>query len=190
MKIGTMVRSSLLALFIFSASSARADFTQWTVTTGSQPLLGTFGAITVTGTFDTGGPGTSSITAVETQPIGGGGTVSYTYTFSGPLDGPDYSDQDSQLPPPPPCILGCLPPGPPLTVTLHISTVGLGGAPGPYELSTSFEDGIEPYSGFVEATGTAMTTTTPEPSEWVPASALMAIGFAGLFVKRMRQRRP
>lgn len=186
-----MKRTGALFAFLIlnvAAPMARADLIQWTLQ--NVKLIGTFGTVNVTGTFDTGGPGalTSNITAVEIQPnpVAGGPAIMYTYNFSGPLNGPDYNNFPSQQPPTPCIIAGCSGTTGPIPGFLNLNPIITGNPPGPYDIGASFEDNEEIYTG--SGTIVGMASPTPEPSMWIPASTLMAIGCAGLFARRMRAR--
>jgi MYXO-CTERM domain-containing protein len=178
--LGSLVLSFLIA---GSVSAARADVIQWTINNGVLININGFGSVTVSGYFDEGAP-ISDITVVENG--------LYTYTFTGPLNGSDYGNRQSQQPPTLCILAGCSPfgapvPGTPMPVSLSIGTCNLITPPGPYPLAcgTGFEDNLQPF-GF--PTGTVTGTIIPTPPS-VPEPATWTLGALGLAAIALHRRR-
>jgi hypothetical protein len=167
------LRGSMLVLLSFfsMASAVRADVVKWTLNNVVLTNL-VFGQVSVSGYFDEGAP-ISDITVVEGM---------YTYTFTGLVNGADYSNRPSQQPPTK-CVLaysmcpGGVVPGSPFPVSLSINICPIGPPLGPRSVAcgTGFEDDLEPF-GFPTGTATAtiLKTATPEPATW----PLILAGFA------------
>jgi hypothetical protein len=176
-----------LVILAFSAPTARADI-KWTlddVVMDGGSL--SFFTVDITGTFlqTKGGFTSSNITVVETYEIDDT-PQTISYPFSGPVNGPGYT-QTSQYPVPP-CILG--PPCPVAgSATLHIFIGPLVALPGTYSaLGSFFYDSGHTASFCAEGHVCEITATSmpaPEPSFWVMAS----VAFAGLLVVVIFRRR-
>ena len=169
--VSTLRSLLFLAMLVGSAATMRAGVIVWTL--HDVKLTGIFGTVAVTGTFETGSatPASNITAAEQTNP------VLYTYTFSGPVNGSDYSNKPSQQPPTLCILAGCNPfggpvPGSPEPVSLHLYSP-FGPGLGPFFLSASFEDDLELYSGSGTITGAAQG---PEPATWV----LLAFGLAAM----------
>jgi MYXO-CTERM domain-containing protein len=176
--LGSLALSFLIA---GSVSAARADVIQWTLNNVVMTNL-VFGQVEVSGYFDQGAP------VIE---------GAYTYTFTGPVNGPDYGNRDSQQPPTA-CVLagsnciGGVVPGTPIpgSVSLSIGTCNLSTPPGPYPLAcgSGFTDNLEDF-GF--PTGTVTGSIVPDPSS-VPEPAtwtLVVLGLAAIALHRRRWQR-
>ena len=118
--------------------------TIWTLT--DDTLSGPFFGATASGTFTTGATvDTSDITVIEGD--------TYTYTFTGPVNGPGWT-QPTQIPATPCTLLGGCPPPTPLSAGFF-----LGSFSGPGPVGTNFEDAGELSSG----TGMLTAVESPPP---------------------------
>ncbi len=180
--LGSLVLTFLIA---GSVSAVRADVIQWTIN-GVLININGFGSVTVSGYFDEGAP-VSDITVVENG--------LYTYTFTGAVNGADYSNQPSQQPPTLCILAGCNPfgapvPGTPMPVSLTIGTCNLLAPPGPYPIAcgTGFEDNLQPFgfpTGTITGTLVPTPSSVPEPATWT----LAALGLAAIALHRRRWQR-
>jgi hypothetical protein len=151
-----VTRVLILITLLQAAASAQTSpppqsYQQCTLTNGT--ATGFFGGVTASGTFTSGAtPDTSSITVSE--PAG-----PYTYTFTGPSDGPGWT-QVSQIVvfcvlagcPPPPSIL------PPGAAIFRLLDQGSGVA------AISFEDTGELFTGFGTLSCVSVTPPPPPPN--------------------------
>ncbi len=137
----------VLRIVILGALLHGIEFAQspQTCTISNATAIGFFGIVDVSGTFTTGAIQNTSIVTVS------GVNGVNNYTFTGPLNGPGYT-QTSKLPPL--CILGppCPPPGEAL---LHVGT------PNNTMVSLVFEDTGELFTGSGDLSCTALPPPTP-----------------------------
>jgi hypothetical protein len=147
-------------------SPASAAVTIWTLSDDTN--TGADNSATASGTFTTGAHfDTSDITVVENP----GSSESYTYTFTGPYDGPGWT-QLSQMPPPACIIEPCdFPP------TYAGFSLGYFSGPGP--VGTGFEDTGQIATGVGTLTA---VTALPEPATW--AVMLLGVGMVGAGLRR------
>jgi hypothetical protein len=163
-----------LAVFVcscvFAAPALRADIVKYTI--DSMELSGFFGTANVSGYWEIGAP-VSSISVEEMD-----NPSTYTYTFTGEVDGPDYT-QGSKQPAPPCIIFPCTPM--PTYVTFSIgaltSTLAVG------QLTDSGED----FSGHGSITESSISGSGP-PGSSTPEPAMWPLVLAGLAVMATRRK--
>ena len=139
---GALILVALLQVIAFGQT-----YQQCTISNGT--ATGFFGGYNISGTFTQGAnPNTSNITVAG----------AYTYTFTGPLDGPGYT-QTSKIPPPPCDILGCTPGE---TVAPGVATLSVG-EPTDVLASLGFEDTGEIFTGYGTLSCQTVSSSSPPP---------------------------
>lgn len=142
-----VIRVLLPIVLVPGFAVAQTSYTKCTLSNGL--ATGFFGGVDISGTYTLGLTTNTSNISVDGDP---NSVYRYDYTFTGPLNGPTYT-QTSKMPPPA-CILGppCAGVG---TATLHIVEVNATTA------SLSFEDSGELFDG--HGTLSCATQTGPPP---------------------------
>jgi hypothetical protein len=143
----------LILVMLLQGTGLPQSYQQCTISNGL--VNGFFGGATVSGTFTLGAtPNTSNITVIGAA----NSAYQWSYTFTGPLDGPNYT-QTSKIPAAPCIIEGCSPG----------STVGPGDATlsvyeaNPNAVSLGFEDTGEVFSGAGTLSCKTVGSSSPPP---------------------------